>query len=257
MSRAVLRESMRGIGNLLHARSQKIKRTKQNESRQSCEFVAMTYPFASVEICGANMGGDGMNGLAMAILVACVLLLIVPALIVGWLIRKTSRGASPQRRAAWTFAGVAAGLIIGVLAVTATFYESTWSPPPRLMVNVPKDFKHEWIILLEVPGVTRSLTWQGYDLPFTSKRTEIDVPNSGVVSVSSLEGLAGAPFTTLSSTGHQSIGMGGGPGPKALGATMFLAFTRPDITQTTTPDPAFGDDEALIAYIRARGELLK
>ncbi len=203
------------------------------------------------------MGGDGLNGLAVVILVACLVLLIVPAALIYWIVQKTAKGKSSSSRALLTFFGIAGGLGIGMLAVTATFFESTWSPPPQLAVKLPKNFKHEWIILLENPSAATTLNWQGYDLPFTSKRTEIDVPSSGVLSLKSLDGLAGAPFTVISSSGEQSIGMGGGPGPKELGATAYLGFVRPGVTQTTMPDPPSGDDDTFVAYIRARGSAIE
>ena len=148
------------------------------------------------------------------------------------------------------------GVGCGMLVMIATFYESTWAPPPQVTFNAPPGFAATWVIMLEDPTVSTQLTWQGRELPFSGKRTSIDVPLSGIVRVKSLGALSGRVDTTVTwSDGSTSTGQGGGPAPRSTGAVSFSAFNRAKVgasDDTGQADPPFGDTEALGAYIAAR-----
>ncbi len=87
------------------------------------------------------------------------------------------------------------GLGAGAVWATATFFETTWAPPPKLLLNLPPDFAHRSVVLLEQPGAPRQLQWSGRDLPFMGKSVALDVPPSGVIRVRSFSELAGGGFT--------------------------------------------------------------
>jgi MFS family permease len=76
------------------------------------------------------MNGDGLGGLVVAIMFAGVGMLVLPAVSLAWLIQKVPAiKASRYRNLAGVACG-ALGAVIGAAWVTATFYETTWAPPP-------------------------------------------------------------------------------------------------------------------------------
>ena len=190
--------------------------------------------------------GDGADGLAAAIFGAMICMVLLPASLLGGV------GYLLARRRRWIGAlvGVAIGLSGGALAVLGTFYESTWSPPPTLTVDVPPGFAHEWVYVVSDPRVTTELAWTGHDLPFTSRHADIAVPRSGVVRLRSVESLEnGAIEATLT---H--------PGGTSPHSVAFAALTLPTGGRVIAigfarwpgrePEPS-GDPDALAARITA------
>ncbi len=190
-------------------------------------------------------GGDGLDGLAAAIFGAMICMVLLPASLlggVGYLLARRRRG--------WIGAlvGVAIGVVGGALAVVGTFYESTWSPPPTLTVDVPPTFAHEWIYVVSDPGVATELAWTGHDLPFTSRHAEIAVPRSGVVhlrSVASLEnGAIEATLTHPGASSPRSVGFAALTLPGG-GRVIAIGFARWPGREPQPPD----DPDALAARI--------
>lgn len=198
------------------------------------------------------MGGDGLNGLAMAIAIAAGLMICVPFLI-GVLIGRRVHGSSLKR---WSIAaGIGAlGAGIGVLAVIATFFESTWEPPLRVKLNTPPGFAHDWIFLLEDPSVSNELRWTGVRIPFFTRTTEIKVPPSGVVRVRELGELGRAPVDEVTSAGVAPLNYGGGPAPEGVSAKTYVVLGRSRATNpaSAVEEPPFGDNTALARYILKR-----
>jgi len=150
------------------------------------------------------MGGDHMGGLALAIMLAMGCMLLVGALTFGSLgyfaLRKT--------RYRWLGAVLAAllGVGAGALAVTATFYETTWDPPNQLVIDVPAGFHRESIVIIadaSKPKVDRS----GASLPFVSRAARIRVPASGVVRVCDIDWIYGEQVEARLSTGASIQGL--------------------------------------------------
>ena len=195
------------------------------------------------------MSGDGM---AAAIAVAMALIIL------GGILAGVFIGRSVARR--WSgINGTVAGLIFGVvglggglLAVVATFYESTWSPPPQITFGTPPGFSKSWVIVLEDPAAATDLVWTGWEVPFKGKTAVVAVPAHGVVRLRSLAGVSGRVDTTVVwSDGSSSTGQGGGPAPKSTRAVSFSAYNRVSQQENAAADPPFGDSEALGAYIAA------
>jgi hypothetical protein len=194
-----------------------------------------------------------LDDLAAVIFLACVLLVVVPAAFGFWVARKNTSAQNPYRVLVIA-ASVALGLVAGGLAVVASFFESTWSPAPRVELALPAQFDHDWVILLETPSASRTLTWSGVEAPFSGKKTVVDVPASGVVRVQSLAVVAGGNVEARTRGGAQSDGSGSGPGPTALGATSYLALSLPRNAASLRrlAAPPFGDTASFANYIRER-----
>jgi hypothetical protein len=194
-----------------------------------------------------------LNDLAAVIFFACVLLVVVPATFAFWLARKNTSAQNPYR-ALVIAVSVALGLIVGGLAVVATFFESTWSPAPRVELVLPAQFDHDWVILLETPSATRTLAWSGVEAPFSGKKTVVEVPASGVVRVQSLAVVAGGNVDARTREGAQSDGSASGPGPALLGANSYIALSLPhtNASARNAGSPPFGDTAAFAAYISGR-----
>lgn len=197
------------------------------------------------------MGGDGMGGLAVAIVAAMVAMVAGGFAIAFVLGRALARRAGAGSGTGWLIAGGIglAGAALGLLAVTATFFESTWAPPPAIALNLPADYRHETIILLEDPKAAAVLIWRGRELPFMGRSTSLDVPANGVARVQALGPLAGRGDATVKwSDGSTTMGFAGGPAPPSIGASTYAIFYR----GAPSDDLAFHDPEKLGAYISAR-----
>jgi hypothetical protein len=201
------------------------------------------------------MGGDGMGGLAIAILFASVLLFTAPAAILFFIamaLAKKNKYRVPIAIASATF-----GTAIGFVAVAATFFESSFSPSNRLVLHLSPDLKHEWVVLLEKPGATESLKWRGANLPFLSKTAEIKMPLSGVVIVDSLEHAGGGFAQAYNVKDELFPGQSGGPAPQGSGYTTYLAFLRPDLSTNPAyvhPEPqSLNDATEFASFLRERG----
>jgi hypothetical protein len=194
------------------------------------------------------------QGLAMAIFGAMVLM-ILAGLLLGYLVsrflgRRFSWTRTKRNISSLIFAAI--GLGAGALAVTATFYESTWAPPPQVRFVVPQGFAHNWVFVLDDPNAPQDLVWRGIEIPFFGKTATIEVPPHGIVRISDLGDLGGRMDVVAQwSDGAQGSTLSGGPGPTATKATAFVAFDRSSTTDSQTAPP-FGDDAALGDYILQR-----
>ena len=205
------------------------------------------------------MGGDAMGGLVLVILAAVVGMVVVPAVVLVWVSRRLSRGKSDQFRLAITAGSLLLGFGAGAAWATATFFETTWSPPPKVMLNLPPGFVHRSVILLEQPSAPRQLQWSGRDLPFMGKSVALDVPTSGVVRVRSFGDLAGAGFTAEATQGMRVTTMGSGPADAALDAKYYLyvGLEKSENDGVTAPTAESGEDVLhspgkFAAYVKAR-----
>lgn len=194
--------------------------------------------------------GDGMGGLAAAIFGAMAFILLGGFALLFWIARGVARArgwsASTARNAG--LIGGVAGLALGAIAVTATFFEPVWMPPPRLDLEVPPGYTHEWTFILEDPSAAAKLSWRGPGLPFTQLHAALSIPVSGVVRVQSLGEAAGRGDLQIRwSDGYQSTGSGSGPAPSNLRATLYLAINR----QRDPMQPS-----AMLPYDDALGSLI-
>jgi hypothetical protein len=194
------------------------------------------------------MRSDGMEGLAIAIAAASLAMVVVPAAlggVLGYLALRKHQGA------VGALVGALLGGAGGVLGVTATFFESTWSPPPSLTIEVPPGFGHEWVVFIADPSAGATITWAGFDAPFTSRHARVAVPASGVVRVRELGLLDGGGVrarlsTGVDATGSASKGAPPGVGPGRLVAYVFAPYPGRE------PDLGSLDPAALGALLRAR-----
>ncbi|MDQ3032708.1 MAG: hypothetical protein M3Y87_09845 [Myxococcota bacterium] len=194
------------------------------------------------------MGGDGMQGLALAIFGAMLCMVAVPALAagaLGWLVAR--------RRAGWLGALVGAllGGVLGAIAVTATFFEDVWSPRPTVTVEVPAGFAHEWVYLVGDPSSSVEVEWSGVDVPFSARSGRIAAPRSGIVRVRTLEhldgGNVGAQLSIDGTLGPESQGSGGLNTPPGLGSGRVVTFGFASYPGTEPEPPT--DPAALAARI--------
>ncbi len=127
-----------------------------------------------------------MSDPAVFIVGAMLLLLAVGVGLGVWLARRLR----PKSR--WSLiAGVVAGTLVGWLALSATFMEDTWSPPPEVALEVPPGFTHDWVYVLADPKAGVPVIWEGRNLPFMSQHARLRVPASGVLRVQELGALDG------------------------------------------------------------------
>lgn len=193
------------------------------------------------------MGGDQANGLALAILICIVLMLLFAAALFAFVGRTLARKLPPPRRRLVMALMALLGAGVGWLAVMATFFESSWSPPPRLRLAAAPGFDAPVVVLLEDPRAPRTLEWRGGELPFTAAAAEIGVPPTGIVRVRSFGAMAGRMDLEVTwPDGRRSPGAGGGPGPPGVGADAYLVVERPD-----APAPALlsADPSTLGLYV--------
>ena len=142
------------------------------------------------------MNGDGMGGLAVAILLAMLFMLVVPVVVLVLIVRRFGTGA--------VIGAVIVGLLIGGLAATATFMESTWSPPPEINLIGTSDQTYIVVIADEkAPPVVMT----GSTLPFMRRKTTLRVPDDGVIRVQSLEPLQGDMSMEVTYRGKRSSGL--------------------------------------------------
>jgi hypothetical protein len=193
------------------------------------------------------------NGLALAIFAAMAAIILIGT-VLGYLLSRglaRGRGWSGTSRAISGVALSALGVVVGGLVVTATFFESTWAPPPRVQFNAPSGFTHTWVFLLEDPSSTNRLIWTGFEVPFRGKNTIVDVPITGVLRVQSLSGISGrVDIDARWNDGSYSTGQGGGLAPKSTGANSVSSFNW--VNGKIKEEPPFSDREAFGAYIAAR-----
>ncbi len=197
------------------------------------------------------MGGDGMGALAVAIFGAMLLMLVAGFVVAFFIGRWLARRATPGKRLAISLTAAVIGVGIGLLAVTATFFESSWSPPPKLYITVPAGFAHGEAIFIEDAARGTPLAWHGIEIPFTGKSARITVPPSGIVRIRSFGDMAGRGDLNVQwSDGADANGYAGGPGPAALGASGYIILSRGAWEPGRFEPPT--ENEALAAYVRQR-----
>lgn len=191
------------------------------------------------------MGTDGMEGLALAILGVSVLMLAAAIVAGAWIGRRLFGGTAGM------VAGACVGLVLGVLAVIATFFETTWDPPRTLTLAAPPGVVHRSAILLEDSAADVALDWQGWDAPLMSPSATLALPPSGLLRVQSLEALRIHDREVFLASGERAVGMAMLRAPPGIGATdvMIFEFGPHD---PALPDPSAMTPEALAAMIRAR-----
>lgn len=121
-----------------------------------------------------------MGGLAVAIGLAMILMVTMPVVVLVLLAKRF--GAVPM------VVALALGVVVGLLAVTATFFESTWSPPVRVVFEGQSDEK---VIVLVADEKAPPIVITGAKLPFVERRVVFTVPPDAVVRVQQLAPLQG------------------------------------------------------------------
>lgn len=200
------------------------------------------------------MNGDGSGGLSTAILLAIVLIITLAVGGAVWLARNrgATRGWSSAKRSGMTGLAILIGLVVGGGAVSATFFENSWSPPPRLELHVPPGYDQTFTILLEDPKARGTLGWTGSTLPFAGQYATIEVPASGIVRVSSFGAAAGrGDLEVIWSDGVAAQGVGGGPAPSDARANAYILLVRPGSGDATATPPS-GDALAREIALRER-----
>jgi hypothetical protein len=197
-------------------------------------------------------GGDGAGGLAIVIglvMAAIVAAGLVTAVLLGRLLARRlnlSTGGTALTIVALGLAGLGAGGLI----IAATFFESTFSPPPTVRFNLPAGFAHKWVILLEDPTATRELPWRGFEGPFSGVRANVEVPASGVIRLRDFGRMSGrADSVMVWSDGSDTTGGASGPAPAGLNATSYMMFERGDKYDPPSQAP---DSVTLINDVRRR-----
>lgn len=191
-----------------------------------------------------------MEGLAIAIFAASICMLVLPALMLGGLgylaLRRGKGGVLGA------VIGVAVGLGLGALAVTYTFFESTWSPPLSITFVTPPGYVYDTVILLEDPTAAAEIPWTGAELPFSSRTATMPIPRSGVLRVRSVSDLMVNDRQALLSDGRRMWGMIMQPAPPGLGATQLVVFDFMAYGTNTEPDMSLMTPEAVASVVRTR-----
>jgi hypothetical protein len=175
------------------------------------------------------VGGDHAGGLALAIGIIMLLMVVGGVALFFFVARLFTRNVAPRRRFLVTLLMALVGAGLACLLVMATFYESSWSPPPRLhLLTAPASGGP--VVILEDPSASGTMTWRGGWLPFTAATAEINVPPSGIVRVRSLgSGPMNAMMEATWPDGRMSPGTGGGPGPPSTDSNAYLVIERPGV----------------------------
>lgn len=205
------------------------------------------------------MGGDGMGGLVVAIVVACIAMVALPAIVFVLVSHQLGRSKSVAVRLALASVAVFLGAVVGAAWVTATFFESTWSPPPRLLLQLPAGFKYASVIFLEQPSALRELSWTGRELPLMGKSAVVVVPVSGVIRLRSLGVLAGGGFQADVTQNMRVTTMAIGPVANDADAKyyVYVGFEKFDAEQSSASGAVSGeslpvDPAVFSAYVKAR-----
>ncbi|MGV3621871.1 MAG: hypothetical protein ACO1OB_13690 [Archangium sp.] len=143
-----------------------------------------------------------MGGLAIAIGLAMIFMLVVPVVVLVLIAKRF--GAVPMVIA------LVLGVVIGLVAITATFFESTWSPP--LKIEFEGTTEQTYVIVIPDENAP-PIAVTGSKLPLMQQTTKLQVPASGIVRVRSLEPLFGdmsmnATYRGKSITGMASVAEG-------------------------------------------------
>jgi len=103
------------------------------------------------------VGGDQGNGLALAILIVMVLMVLGGVALFAFAGRLLARKLAPPRRRLVMVPMALAGAGLGWLLVIWTFYQSSWSPPPRLHLATAPGFDAPVVIFLKDPRAPRTV----------------------------------------------------------------------------------------------------
>lgn len=197
------------------------------------------------------MGGDQGNGLALAILIVMVLMVLGGVALFAFAGRMLARRQAPPRRLLVTLLMALVGAGLGWLLVIWTFYQASWAPPPRLHLATPSGFDAPVVVLLKDPRAPGTVAWRGGGLPFTAATAEIAVPPSGVVRVRSFAPMSGRMDLEVTwPDGRRSPGAGYGPGPPGMGVEAFMIIERPDAAPPGTL--LFADPPTIARYVAQR-----
>jgi hypothetical protein len=176
-----------------------------------------------------KVGGDQGNGLALAILIVMVVMVLGGVAAFAFAGRMLARRLAPPRRFLATMLMALVGAGFGCLLVIWTFYQSSWAPPPRLHLATPPGFDAPVVVLLKDPRAPRTVEWRGGGLPFTAATAQINVPPTGIVRVRDFGPMAGRMDLEVTwPDGRRSPGAGGGPGPPGMGVEAFMIIEHPD-----------------------------
>jgi hypothetical protein len=183
---------------------------------------------------------DGFEGLAAAIFCAMIALVVIPG-VLGALL---GRALAKESRVAGAIVGGVVGVSIGGVAMGFAFFEDVMRPPPRLTLEAPPGFAHEWVFVVGDPSVSRALVWEGSWTP----EAQMSVPRGGVVRVRELGRLDGE-LVEVSLDGRPSVSFGAcnAPGLGAGRVVMYGFAPWPG----TEPEPDCSDAAALEARLRA------
>lgn len=181
---------------------------------------------------------DGFGGLAAAIVAAMVLMVVLPALVLGGVAQRA------WKHPVATGAAVVLGAGGGAVAVAATFYGEAITRP-TLRLETAASFEHEWVILLEDPSVDRRLEWSGGLAPSASLR----IPAGGVVRVTALPDPFRGDTDVVLSTGPHNLGLVARPVPGELRATRMLAFGFAAYGEQTEPDLSMMEAAELVERV--------
>ena len=201
------------------------------------------------------MGGDQGSGLALAILIVMILMLVGGMLLFALVGHLLTRKLPQPRRRLVTLLMALVGAGAGWLLVIWTFYGSTLWPPPRLGLTAAPGFDAPVVILLEDPRAAQTLEWQGGDLPFTTPAAGIAVPPSGIVRVRNFGPIGvGFNFEVIWLDGRRGFLVGSANfGPPGTGATSYHILAPPDTRpEEPAPGPQSTDAPAIAAYIAQR-----
>lgn len=202
------------------------------------------------------MGGDQGNGLALAILIVMVLMMLGTVALFAIAGRLLARKLAPPRRLLVTLLMALVGAGLGWLLVIATFYESTLWPPPRLSLALPPGFDAPVVILLEDRRAAETLEWRGGALPFTTPAAAIAVPPSGIVRVRSFGPMAEYyQFTPIWPDGRQAFAVAhGSRAPPETGANAYWIIEPPDTPPGAAPPgaPQYFEPASIAAYVAQR-----
>lgn len=186
---------------------------------------------------------DGFEGLALAIFLAMICMVVVPALVfgaIGWFATRRKKG--------WVGAlsGAFAGVLIGGGLVAYTFYADELTRT-QLEFQVPPTFAHDWVVLMEDPTSSIQIEWTRSGL--ASKGT-LTVPANGVVHVRTLEGVMGEDVEASLADGRRSWGSVARPNFPELGGGYLVMYTFRQYGDETEPDFQNLEDDEIIARIR-------
>lgn len=187
---------------------------------------------------------DGFEGLAAAILLAMICMVVVPAgvfAVLGWFATRKKNG--------WVGAlsGAAVGVLIGGGLIAYTFYGEELTRT-QLEFTVPSDFAHDWVVLMEDPASTAEITWSRDGL---APEGTLTVPSNGVVRLRTLDGVTGEDVEARLADGRPAWGSIARPNVPELGSGSLVMYSFRQFGDETEPDFQNMVDDEIVARIRA------